>query len=59
MRVGSGYPNKDQSVNIYLDAVPANHKFQLREMTEEDFAPRKRKDDGDTPAQRALNEIPF
>ena len=57
MRVGTGYPNKDQSVNVYLDAMPFNHKFQLREMDEEDFAPRKRKDDG--APQRALNEIPF
>ena len=37
MRVGSGFPNKDASINIYLDAVPKDLKFQLREMTEEDF----------------------
>lgn len=57
MKLGIGYPNKDQSVNLYLDALPLNHKLQLREMEEEDFAPRKRKDDG--APQRALNEIPF
>ncbi len=59
MRVGTAYPNKDLSLNVYLDAMPFNHKLQLRELDEEDLTPRnKRKDDGGAP-QRALAEIPF
>jgi hypothetical protein len=41
MRIGSGFTNKDDSINIYLDAFPVSHgkeiTLQLREMTEEDF----------------------
>lgn len=64
MRVGTGYTNKDASMNVYLDAMPANLKFQIREMEEDDFQPRRRAPDGvlpkaDGPAQRSLNDIPF
>ena len=38
MRLGSAFINKDESINVYLDAVPKTLEFQLREMTEEDFA---------------------
>ena len=44
MRLGSAYTNKDESINVYLDAIPVNQKewkLQLREMEEEDF---KKKD---------------
>jgi hypothetical protein len=41
MRVGSGFTNKDESINIYLEAIPVSHgkelTLQLRELTEEDF----------------------
>ncbi|MCB9561183.1 MAG: hypothetical protein H6709_04750 [Kofleriaceae bacterium] len=37
MRIGTGFPNKDQSINLYLDALPINQKLQLREMDEEDL----------------------
>jgi len=39
MRLGTGFPNKDDSINIYLDAVPTHAGFtlQLRELTEEDM----------------------
>lgn len=39
MRLGTGFPNKDESINIYLDAVPTKPGFhlQLREVTEEDM----------------------
>jgi len=40
MRVGTAFTNKDNSINVYLDAVPTQAGFtlQLREFTEEDFA---------------------
>ena len=41
MRVGTGFPNKDDSVNLYLDVLPANLKLQLRELTEEDLRDRE------------------
>lgn len=60
MRVGTGYPNKDQSINLYLDALPLNHKLQLREMDEEDLQGRGRKQREDGPAAPAGNtDIPF
>jgi hypothetical protein len=37
MRVGSGYTNRDNSVNIYLDVIPKNFQLQLRELDEEDL----------------------
>jgi hypothetical protein len=59
MRVGTGFPNKDQSVNMYLDVLPVNQKLQLREMDEEDFAPRHPRRNEDAGAPRSQNEIPF
>ena len=47
MRVGSGFTNKDDSINIYLDAIPAARNgeitLQVRELTEEDLRPRGEK----------------
>lgn len=40
MRCGNGYTNKDDSINVYLDAVPRDMKFQLRELDEEDLRKR-------------------
>jgi hypothetical protein len=37
MRVGSAFTNRDNSVNIYLDVLPKNFQFQLRELDEEDL----------------------
>ena len=41
MRVGSGFTNKDDSINLYLDAFPVAYgkelTLQVREMTDEDF----------------------
>lgn len=43
MRCGSAFTNKDDSINIYMDALPRGNewKFQLRELTEEDFKKRE------------------
>lgn len=40
MRLGSGFRNKDDSINCYLDAVPVGRAelvIQIRELTEEDL----------------------
>jgi protein associated with RNAse G/E len=53
MRLGSAYTNKDESINVYLDAIPVNQKewkLQLREMDEEDF----KKKDGSLAARPTL-----
>lgn len=42
MRVGTGFPNRDQSINLYLDVLPANQKLQLREMDDEDLRDKPR-----------------
>jgi len=31
LRVGTAFTNKDESINVYLDALPMNGKLQLRE----------------------------
>jgi len=53
MRLGSAYTNKDDSINIYLDAFPVGNgkevTLQLRELTEEDLAQNK---------QRAAFQLP-
>jgi hypothetical protein len=40
MRIGSGFTNRDNSVNIYLDAIPKNFQLQLRELDDEDLRKR-------------------
>ncbi|HVV84236.1 MAG TPA: hypothetical protein VHE35_14285 [Kofleriaceae bacterium] len=57
MRVGTGYPNKDQSINLYLDAIPFNHKLQLREVDDEDLQPRGRKREDGAPS--SPSDLPF
>lgn len=68
MRCGSAFTNKDDSINVILDALPRGEwKFQLRELDEEDL--RKRESyranrpstpvfDNTTVGQRAA-DIPF
>jgi len=41
MRCGTAHTNKDDSINIYLDAVPRDLKFTLRELDEEDLRRRE------------------
>ena len=38
MRLGVAYVNQDQSINVYLDAIPYERKLQIRE---EDVRPRQ------------------
>lgn len=40
MRCGTAYTNRDNSINIYLDAMPRDMKFTLRELDEEDLRKR-------------------
>jgi hypothetical protein len=39
MKVGTGFRNRDESINVYLDAIPNKPGFhlQLREVTEEEL----------------------
>ena len=59
MRVGTGFPNKDQSINLYLDAMPFNHTLQIREMDEDDFAQRGRKRDATAAPAAGPTDLPF
>ena len=48
MRLGSAFGNRDESINVYLDAVPAaskegSLKLQIRELTEEELRARAEK----------------
>jgi hypothetical protein len=31
LKMGAAFPNKDRSINIYLDGFPMNGKLQIRE----------------------------
>ena len=61
-RCGTGFTNKDESINIYLDVIPLGKEItlQLREMTEEDLAPKgERTQHGSTEShQRAAFNLP-
>jgi hypothetical protein len=58
MRVGSAFPNKDGSTNLYMDAWPVGTKtLQLREMTEEDFA--RKRPHGESAPVPAPQDLPF
>lgn len=37
LRCGSAMVNRDNSINVYLDAMPKDLKFTLRELDEEDL----------------------
>jgi hypothetical protein len=45
LRCGTGFRNKDDSLNLYLNALPVvtgkELTLQVREMTEEDFTPNR------------------
>src|SRR5512143_979448 len=48
MQLGSGYQNKDNSINMYLNAVPVPQKpgpltLQLREVTEAELREREQR----------------
>ncbi len=43
LRVGSAFPNRDGSMNVFLDAMPVNGRLQIREYQPRDGAgPRQR-----------------
>jgi len=60
MRMGSAFTNKDNSINVYLDAIPKgpDWTFQLRELDEEDLRKRDSRSPGPSIAG-AQDEIPF
>ena len=61
MRCGSAFINKDDSINVYLDAMPKNFEFQLRELTEDELT-RKSTPNGDAHAGTkpvASDAVPF
>jgi hypothetical protein len=58
LRVGSAFPNKDGSTNLYMDAWPSGtSRLQLREMTDEDFA--RKREHGDHAASSPPEPPPF
>ena len=60
IRVGSAFANKDESLNLYLDVLPANLKLQVRELDEEDLQPRGRRREGaDGPRAGGGEALPF
>ena len=56
MRCGNGFTNKDDSINVYLDAIPKDMKFQLRELDEEDL--RRREASRSAPGTGAMSAPP-
>jgi len=50
-RIGTGFTNRDDSINIYLDLMPKNFELQLRELDDDDL--RKRESSPPRPAEPA------
>ena len=50
IRLGTGFTNRDDSINIYLDAMPRNFELQIRELDEEDL---RKRDPSETQAPGA------
>jgi hypothetical protein len=69
LRVGSAFPNRDDSINLYLDVLPSNLKLQIRELDEDDLRSRdgdgakkrteSRLDMSFPPAPAVKDELPF
>ena len=62
IRIGSAFVNKDASLNVYLDALPAGDAkmIQIREMTDEDFARRRSVNSPPPPSTPSMTEdLPF
>ncbi|HET7504381.1 MAG TPA: hypothetical protein VFK02_25340 [Kofleriaceae bacterium] len=61
MRCGNGHTNKDDSINVYLDVMPRDLKFTLREFDEEDLRRREayRATHGDAGAPVSTDAPPF
>jgi hypothetical protein len=38
--IGVAFPNRDNSINVYLDSLPPSGKIQLREFDEDDLRQR-------------------
>jgi hypothetical protein len=56
MRCGTGYMNRDNSINIYLDAMTKEMRFTLRELDDEDLRRRETyRSGGDGGAARAMD----
>ena len=58
MRVGTAFPNKDGSTNVYIDAMPTKQNVvQLREMTDEDFG--RKRAPGEAAPVAPPSDLPF
>jgi len=62
MRLGTGFRNRDNSINIILDSIPAptgtEWKFQLREYEEEDLRKSEARRNGDSYSSREPGGLP-
>jgi hypothetical protein len=70
-RCGTGFENRDQSINLYIDMIPAatkdgSIKLQVRELTEEELRERADKrassappPNGGAAAPTSASELPF
>lgn len=56
MRIGNAFTNKDDSLNIYLDALPRTFQLQLRELDEEDLRRRESYRHGSARGAQSANE---
>jgi len=60
MRLGNGFENRDNSINMYLNALPApnlksgQYELQLRELDAEDLRRRESYATSSTPLSRAV-----
>jgi hypothetical protein len=64
MRIGTGYTNRDDSLNLYLDAIPPTnaksnrYELHIREYTEEDLRKRESYGSSSSPSSGDMSNGP-
>jgi hypothetical protein len=59
MRLGTAFLNRDNSINVYLDAVPRSMQLQIREFDERDRRGNADREDGTTAAPPLTDQLPL
>ena len=59
MRLGTAFLNRDNSINVYLDAVPRSMQLQIREFDERDRRGNAERDDGTVSGPPLSDQLPL
>lgn len=59
MRLGTAFLNRDNSINVYLDAVPRSMQLQIREFDERDRRGNADRDEGAVGPPSVTDQMPL